>query len=155
MQVKVSLAICHFIQRIGFVVTRHNQIRTITTKLLKQKSSDAQVEPQLQKIFGEQIEAQTVKKCDDACLDISGNCFWCLGQEATYRILNLTKRCSVNKNESKKQCNKVILQEEHGTFIPLVMSSNDGFVRGCNRFHSMLEVEIAETRQRRYSMVCS
>ena len=51
--------------------------------------------------------------------------------------------------------NEKVLQGEHDTFTPLVMSSNLGFGRKCARFYSKLNAEIAEKRQQPYTAVCS
>ena len=51
--------------------------------------------------------------------------------------------------------NERVLEVEHDTFTPLVMSSNHGFGRKSARFYSKLPVEIAEKRQQPYIVVCS
>ena len=151
----------------GFVTIRHNQIRNITAKLLNEICSDVQLEPQLQKLSGEQFEARTANKSEEARLDISARGFWCSGQKALfdvrvfnpmamrYRQMNLSKCYSINENEKKRQYNERVLQVEHATFTPLVMSSCGGFGRECARFYSKLAEEISEKRQQPYSVVCS
>ena len=50
---------------------RHNQIRNITAKFLKDICSDFYVEPELRQLSGDQFEARTINKYDDARLNIS------------------------------------------------------------------------------------
>ena len=125
----------------GFVTIRHNQVRNITATLLNEICNDVQIEPQLQSLSGEHFEAKTANKHEDARLDISARGFWCSGQKALFdvRVFNpvasryrntpLSKCYTINENEKKKQYNERVLQLKHGSFTPLVISSNGGFER--------------------------
>ena len=105
---------------------------------------------QLQSLSEEYFDTKTANKHEDARLDIPARGFWCSGQKALFdvRVFNpIASRCrnppvskcyTINSNEKKKQYNEGVLQVEHGSFIPLVMSSNGGFGRECRRFYSKL-----------------
>ena len=70
-----------------------------------------------------------------------------------YRNTPLSKSYTINENEKKKQYNERVLQVEHGSFTPLVMSSNGGFGRECERFYSKLAEQIAEKQKLPYSII--
>ena len=57
------------------------------------------------------------------------------------------------KKKRKKQYNDRILQVEHGSFTPLVMSANGGMARECQIF--CLAELIAEKEKQRYSVISS
>ena len=150
----------------GFVTIRHSQVRNITANfrnitatLLNEICNDVQIEPQLQSLSGEHFYVKTANKHENARLVISARGFWCSGQKALFdvRVFNpiasryrnapLSKCYTINENEKKKQYNERVLQVEHGSFTPLVMSSNGGFGRECGRFYSKLAEQIAEKRK--------
>ena len=65
----------------------------------------------------------------------------------------LTKSYEMNEKEKKKCYNERILQVEHGSFTPLVMSATGGMGRECKKFYSRLSEIVAEKRGQRYSTV--
>ena len=83
-------------------------------------------------------------------MDISARGFWCSGQKALFdvRVFNpiasryrntpLSKCYTINENEKEKQYKEHVVQVEHGSFTPFIMSSNEGFARECGRFYSKL-----------------
>ena len=72
-----------------------------------------------------------------------------------YRNTPLSKCYTINENEKKKQYNKRVLQVEHGSFTPVVMSSNEGFGRECGQFYSKLVEQISEKRKQPYNIIGS
>ena len=96
------------------------------------------VEPQLQPLSDEKFSEKTSNKLGQARVDISARGFWLTGQVAFFdvrvfiptakRYVNqeLRKSYEVNEKEKKRQYNERILQVEHGTFTPLVMSTTGG-----------------------------
>ena len=48
-----------------------------------------------------------------------------------------------------------MLQVEHGSFIPLAISSNGGFRRECGQFYSKLAEQIAEKGKQPYNIISS
>ena len=140
--------------------------RNITATLLNEICNDVQIEPQLQSLSGEHFDATTLTNMDSR-LDISERGFWCSGQKALFDVkvfnpiasrytsTSLSKCYTINENEKKKQYDKRVLQVEHGSFIPLVMSSNGGFGRECGRFYSKLVAKNAEKLKQPYSIISS
>ena len=59
----------------------------------------------------------------------------------------------MNEKEKKKQYNDRILQVEHGSFTPLVMSANGGMARECQKNFKRLAELIAENKKQRYSVI--
>ena len=60
----------------GYPTIRHNELRDTTAKLLKEVCQDVTVEPTLQPLSGEQLQARTSNKEDNARLDIAAYGFW-------------------------------------------------------------------------------
>ena len=140
----------------GFVTLRHNQIRNITAKLLKEVCHDVRIEPHLQKLTGESLVEKMANETDEARLDVSARGFWIAGQMAFFdvRVFNpnakryanqeLSKAYDINEKEKKKQYNERILQVEHGSFTPLVMSATGGMGREGRRFYARLSEMLSE-----------
>ena len=63
----------------------------------------------------------------------------------------ISKTYEVNEREKKKLYNERILQIEHGSFTPLVMSATGGMVRGCQKFY----VRLAEMISYKRGISCS
>jgi len=59
----------------------------------------------------------------------------------------------MNEKEKKKSYNERILNVEHGSFTPLVMTANGGFSRECSTFYSLLADMIATKRKQHVSVV--
>ena len=55
--------------------------------------------------------------------------------------------------KKKKNYNERILQVEHGSFTPLVMTANGGFARESVKFYARLAELIASKRNTQYSVV--
>ena len=113
----------------------HNQVRNITASLLKEFCHDACIEPRLQKLTGESLNERVANTTDEARLDISARGFWTTGQLAFFdvRVFNpiakryvdqeLSRTYVMNEKEKKKMYNERVMQIEHGSFTPLVMSA--------------------------------
>ena len=115
----------------GFISLRHNHLRNITAVLLREVCKDIRVEPQLQQLTGEILHPSTVTG-NEGRFDICARGFWQAGQMEVFdvRVSNptakryeISKICEVNEKEKKKLYNERILQIEHGSFMPLVMSA--------------------------------
>ena len=129
----------------GFVSLRHNHVRNITAALLKEVCKDVRVEPQLQQLTGETFNSSAVTG-NEARLDICARSFWEAGQIAFFdvRVFNptakryanqeISKSYDINEKEKKKLYNERILQVEHGSFTPLVMSATGGMSRESKKF---------------------
>ena len=141
-------------------------IRNTTANLLNEVRKDVSVEPQLQPLRGEKFSEKTSNNSDQARVDISARGFWLTGQVVFFdvRVFNptakryvnqeLRKSYEVNEKEKKKQYNERILQVEHGTFTPLVMSTG-GMGHESRTFYARLSEMISKKRKENYALIAS
>ena len=59
----------------GFVTLRHNKIRDVTATLLSEVCKDVATEPMLLPLTGEEFDARTTNKANEARLDVSATGF--------------------------------------------------------------------------------
>ena len=112
----------------------------------------------MQPLSGELLESST-NLTEEARCDISARSFWQAGQIAfldvrvfnpmasRYLHLESSKRYEVNEREKKRQYNERVMEIEHGTFTPLVMSATGGMGRESRKFYSRLTDIISEIRK--------
>ena len=67
----------------------------------------------------------------------------------------ISKIHEVNEREKKKLYNERILQIEHGSLTPLVMSTTGGMGRECKKFYARLAEMISYKRGTSYSVIAS
>ena len=151
----------------GFITLRHNQIRNLTAGLLKEVCHDVCIEPRLQQLTGESLIERSANKSADARLDVSARSFWITSQTAFFdvRVFNpmakryvnqeLPKAYDINEKEKKRSYNERVMQVEHGSFTPLVMSASGGMGRECRRFYARLAEMLSEKRKQNYSLITS
>lgn len=78
----------------GFVSQRHNEVRNMTAKYLREVCHDVAVEPILEDLNGE-VLPRSSNQSNDARVDVSARGFWVAGQKAflDVRVFNpLAKR---------------------------------------------------------------
>ena len=121
---------CH---RGGFINARHDNVRNFEAKLLNQVCHDVQIEPPLQPTTGFTFR-RSANTRDDARLDVRAKGFWRQGQNAYFdvRITNadsdsqrsMQVRSVLKKHEQskKRKYNHRVMEVEHGTFTPIVLS---------------------------------
>ena len=143
----------------GLVSIRHNDIRDLTAKILREVCNDVEVEAKLIPLTGEQLQYWSAITGDEARLDIRARSFWVRGQEAfldirvfdpnakRYPIATLPWCHEINEKEKKHNYNNRILQIEHGTFTPLVFSIYGSMGRECTKFYSKLEELLSNKRK--------
>ena len=120
----------------GFPSIRHNEIRDLTANLLSEVCNDVCIEPHLQPITGEHLSGASANTQDGARLDIAANGLWGGRYERTFfdvRVFNphaLSNRqsnpaaCYRKHEKTKKRAyEQRVLEVEHSSFTPLVMSS--------------------------------
>ena len=119
----------------GFVIQRHNELRDIEAELLNMVCSDVQTEPVLQDITGEQLSRGT-NKAPEARLVIHARGFWerqrtaffdvrvCHPNADSLQDLEPHQIYEMHENEKKRLYGDSVIEVEHGTFIPLVFTTN-------------------------------
>ena len=118
---------------------RHNDIRDITVDVLTEVCPSVSIEPILQPLTGEQLQYQTANTEDDARADISAQGFWGNKQQRAFfdvRVFNplapsyckssMTAVYRRNENEKRRAYEQRIIDVEHGSFTPLVLSATGG-----------------------------
>ena len=150
----------------GYVIRRHDQIRDLFASLLNDVANEVRIEPSLQPLSGEILNNGA--NCEnDARLDVAARGFWQRCEMAFFdiRVFNpfakshlKTSLVSVfrsNEASKKRQYNNRVIQIEHGTFTPVVMSSFGGFGKETNIFVSKLVEKVAEKKSLERSLVAS
>ncbi len=128
----------------GFTITRHNEIRDLTAKILTEICSDVCIEPELQPTNGEELIGLSLNVQDGARLDIACNGIWGGRFERTYldvRVFNPHARSNRHTNcyrkhelEKKRQYEQRVRDIEHASFTPLV-SATGGMANQATVFY--------------------
>ena len=151
----------------GFISQRHNMLRDVTAKLMKEVCNDVKIEPALQPLTGEDLKERTANYSDEARLDVSARSFWVTGQRAFFDIrifnpiarrysdLEMAKMYDINEKEKKRHYNERVQQIEHGSFSPLVFSALGGMARECRAVYKRLIQLLAEKRKEERSLVAA
>ena len=141
----------------GFVHKRHDRVRDMFAKLLDEVCYDVRVEPPLEPLTGEALP-DTANSKVEARLDIAARGFWQDGAMALFDVRvfnpfakthlksNLMSAFDTNEKQKKTQYNQRVIEIEHGSFTPLVMSAYGGVSRETERFMSKLATKIAEKK---------
>ena len=148
----------------GFPSLRHNEIRDITASLLTEVCSEVCTEPDLQPVTPDQLDGASANSQDGARLDVSANGVWGGRFQKTYfdvRVFNILA-CS-NKNqalaavyrkhelEKKRVYQQRILEVEHSSFTPLVLSATGGMGNEATTFYKRLATLLAQKWDSPYS----
>ena len=129
--------------------------------LTKEVCNDVEVEPHLIKLTGKKF-AKSTNVQEDARLDVSARHFWINGQDIRvfnpYAPSHLNKDISTvflsNEKEKKRAYNnRVVVEVEHGSFTPIVLTPYGGCSRETEKFFSPLASKIAKKRDLNESAV--
>ena len=142
----------------GFIHKRHDRVRDAFAKLLNDVAYDVRVEPPLQPLTGESLN-RSANRQDEARLDIAARGFWQDDAMAFFdvRVFNPFAKTYIktkldaafkqqNEKEKKTSYNQRVMDIEHGSFTPIVLSAYGGFGRETERFVSNLIHKIAEKK---------
>ena len=119
---------------------RHNRIRDLTAELLTEVCPNVATEPVLQPLTGERFALRTANRQDDARLDIKAQDFWDHSKRSAFfdvRVFNshAPSNCKTttaacyrrHELEKRRMYERRIIDVEHGSFTPLVMSTSGGW----------------------------
>ena len=149
---------CH---RGGFVNARHDNIRNFEYKLLENVCNDVEIEPQLHKVVAGNYH-KSANLRDDARLDIRARGFWRNGQNAFFDVRVTNADCESQKNQSiksilnkhenekKRHYNDRIMEVEHGTFTPIVLTIKGVMSHESLVFHKSLAEKLAKKKGEKY-----
>jgi hypothetical protein len=140
---------------------RHNKIRDLTAKLMTEVCPNVATEPVLQTLNGESFVHRTANTQDDARLDIKAQDFWDHSKRSAFfdvRVFNShapsnrkssTAACyRKHELEKRRAYERRIIDVEHGTFTPLVMSTSGGWgpsaTTAYKRLASLISTKISQ-----------
>ena len=148
----------------GYPSLRHNEIRDITAKLSSEVCNSVTVEPYLQPLAGEQLTGPSANYQDSARLDVAMNGLWGGRYEKTFldirvfnpfapsnRHSNLSTCYRKHENKKKREYEQRIINVEHASFSPVVMSCTGGLGRIANSTYKRLASMLAEKWGQAYS----
>ena len=153
-------------KRGGYVIRRHNRIRDLFAKLLDDVADGVQVEPPLQPLTGEELPANANSE-SEARLDVAARGFWQQYEMAffdirvfspfakSYANLSLESMFRSHEAAKKREYNERVIQVEHGSFTPVVLSAFGGMGYETGRFVGKLIEKLSEKRQTEKSVVAS
>ena len=146
----------------GYTIMRHNVVRDLEARLLKDVCRDVQTEPPLIPLSGQQF-SKSANHQDGARLDVSARDFWTPMERAFLDIRIFHPNAPTNKSKSLKRLyetheaeKKAVYEErvihvEHGTFTPLVFSTSGGYGPACTSFHKRLALLLSDKRNDTYA----
>lgn len=153
-------------KRGGFVTIRHNEIRDFEAALLSKVCNDVETEPPLQPLTGEVLPTAGAAG-DDAKADVRARGFWRPGQNAYFDVLvtNASAVSHANKplkavlakyeRSKKSKYGHRIMNIEHGTFTPLIFTTNGCMGPECSTYHKSIADKISEKTGESYADVIS
>jgi hypothetical protein len=146
----------------GFVTIRHNNLRNFEANLLRKVHNDVELEPALQPLEGEHVKGISG---DEARPDVRARGVWRPGQNAFFdiRVTNPNAQSQIHlsnkqifqkhEKEKKRNYNDRVMNIEHGTFTPLIFSTNGGEGPECSMFHKHVAERIAMKTDDRYEKI--
>ena len=152
---------CH---RGGFINKRHDSIRNFEAGLLKKVVNDVQVEPSLQPCDGFTFHPSANTQ-PDARSDVRAKGFWRDGQNAFFDIMVTNADCNSQRNkkiqaiiktkeqDKKRQYNARIMEVEHGSFTPIILTVKGVMGHESQVFHKTLAEKISKKSGERYDEV--
>ena len=135
---------------------RHNAIRDITAQLLMEVCPNMCVEPTLQRLTGESFPLRSTNTEEGARLDVKAQNFWDKSKQSTFfdvRIFNshAPSNCTTSTDACYRRHEQRILEVEHGTFTPLVLSKSGGWGPSATVAFKRLAGLISEKHDQPYS----
>ena len=143
----------------GYIIRRHDRLRDLFAELLNQNgvANGVGTEPGLQPLTGEELQPGSNLE-NEARLDIAARGFWQECEMAFFdvRVFNpfakshlrntLDSVSRKNEKEKKDEYNDRVIQVEHGTFTPIVVSALGGYGHETGRFVSKLIQKISDKK---------
>ena len=149
----------------GFICIRHDEVRDLTTSMLREVCHDVSIEPHLIPLNGEHMRYRTANTTNEARVDISARGFWSRGQRAffdirifdpmaaCYREQSLEAAHQRNEQDKDRAYQERIQHVDQGSFTPLVFTSSGGMGRRARCFYSSLAEIISQKKQQPRSHV--
>ena len=119
----------------GFVSIRHNDLRDLRATIVSEVCKDTEIKPRLLPLSGEELHGRTTNRMrQDWTLEhedfgIEVNRHFSIPNASRYLNKSQQQCRAMNEHGKKRSYNERLLQVEHGTFTPLVLSINGGMGR--------------------------
>jgi hypothetical protein len=149
----------------GYIIMRHNDLRDAEAELMKEAGGrNVSVEPLLIPTRGDHLKAQTTKGYQ-ARLDVAATGIWNKFERTFFDIRvthpnapsnkskDLKKLYKSHENQKKRFYEERIIENEKGTFCPLVFSTTGGVGEMCERHHKRVAELISLKRKEKYADV--
>ncbi len=144
---------------------RHNDLRDAEAALMKEAGArNVWIEPTLIPTRGDHLRAQTTKGYQ-ARLDVAATGLWNNFERTFFdirvthpnapsnRSKDLKKLYKSHETQKKNMYEERVIQNEKGTFCPLVFSTTGGVGELCERHHKRVAELISQKRKERYADV--
>ena len=148
----------------GYTIMRHNGIRDLEGELMKEVCRDVKIEPELLPL-GEQVMSGI--NSDKARLDVSGVGVWGTHERtfldikvfhpncSSYIDMDVDKTYAHHENIKKRAYRERVLNVEHGSFTPIVLSTTGGVGLEADKHHKRIAQLISLKKKEEYSQVIS
>ena len=146
----------------GFVNARHDNVRDLEASFLKSTCNDVEIEPPLQPVLNPRNYQPSANISEGARLDVRARGFWRNGQNAFFdvKITNANAKSQRNKplktilrnsENAKKACyNQRVIDNEHGTFTPLIFTTTGVMGHECLKYHKALAERMCRKNGEKY-----
>ena len=147
----------------GLQTRRHNEIRDLTTDMLREVCPSVSVEPSLLPLRGEQFDNQSTSTDIGARLDIAADNFWEAGRRTFFDVRVFNPLATTYQKKSLKSCyssierdkirkfDERIREVEFGLFSPLVFSTTGGFGPVCSIVYKKLATLLSAKHHKPYN----
>ena len=145
-------------QKGGFICIRHDEVKYVTAKILREICHDVKTEPMLIPLTGEKFRYKTASTSNDARVDISAHGFWTRGEKAYFDIRifdplaashqkqDLQSAHRKNENDKMRKYGERIRQVEQGRFTPLVFTTSGGMGPSATAFFARVADIMSEKK---------
>ena len=139
----------------GYPTIQHNELRDVVADLLREVCTDVASKPCLQPLSGERLPPSANKE-DEARLDIRAKGFWDRQQDAffdvrvfypgasSYRNSSLASVYRQHEIKKRHEYGQRVRDVEHGSFTPLVCTTDGGMAPEATVFFKRLGSILAE-----------
>lgn len=95
----------------GFICVRHDEVRDLTSGMLREVCNDVSTEPLLLPLDGEHLRYRTANASSEAGVDVSARGFWTRGQVAFLNIRIFDPMAAYHRDLSLEAAHQ---RNEHG-----------------------------------------
>ena len=151
-------------KRGGFINARHDNLRDFVAQLLEKVCNDVETEPHLQPVAGQRFKP-SANTSDEARSDCRARGYWRPGQNSFFDLCITNADADSNKERTvaavlrsreqakKTQYNQRIMDIDHGTFTPLILTIKGVMGHECEKFFKTLAEKLAKKKGERYEEI--